>query len=246
MTFFKQLFALLLLVLALFSFTLVVVTPVWIPAINPYVYAGIGSPTVWHNPTQQLIMLVIFLAQNLGNPEANWQPWYMIILGVFSIVGIGIREECIYRATLQNIVAKKHANSVKGVWVTVTIGAVIFGLSHIPNLFFGMEPLAVLTQVIYATVAGLLFGAVYLRSGSLWALVLVHTLTDTVALAQSTFLRNISDVEEMSQNTVSGKALIVRLIYIGIAAFLLRPSKCKQICESLCFADDESEAATRT
>lgn len=48
-------------VLALLSFALVIVTPVWIPSVNPFVYAGVGSPTVWHSPTQQLVMLTMLL-----------------------------------------------------------------------------------------------------------------------------------------------------------------------------------------
>lgn len=194
----------------------------------------------------QLTILLIFFSTTLGDPEANWKPWRLIVFGVFSIIGVGIREECIYRATLQNIVAKKHANSVKGIWLSAIIGAVIFGVTHISNLFYGMNPIAVLSQVISATTSGLLLGAVYLRSGSLWALILIHTVTDVAGLAQSTFLRGISDIEEMGQYSISLKFLIVRLIYVGLAAFLLRPSKCKQIYESLCFASEESDASAHT
>lgn len=184
----------------------------------------------------QLFVLGIFFSKNLGDPEANWKPWYLIVYGVFSVFGIGVREECIYRATIQNIVAKKHANSVKGIWITVIVSSIIFGLTHVSNLFFGMNPLAVLTQVFSATFIGLMFGAVYLRSGSLWALILVHTLTDIGGLARSTFL-HVSDIEDFNQLSWSSGRLVLWLIYIAFAVFLLRPSKCKQI-----LADEESEA----
>lgn len=48
-------------VLAWLSFAVAIVTPVWIPAINRFVYAGVGSPNVWHNPTQQLVMMTMLL-----------------------------------------------------------------------------------------------------------------------------------------------------------------------------------------
>ena len=191
----------------------------------------------------QMLVLAIFFSENLGDPEANWNPWYMMVYGVFSIVGVGVREECIYRATIQNILAKKHANSVKGIWITVIIGAIIFGLTHVTNIFFGMDPLAVLAQVVSVIFVGLLFGAVYLRSGNIWVLILIHTLTDVASLASSIFLRNISDIEVMNQISWSWKKLIVWLLYVGLTAFLLRPSKCKQICESLCFASEEDTRA---
>ncbi len=44
-------------------------------------------------------------------------PWDLMVVGVVSVIGVGVREECIYRETIQNIVAKKHANSVKGIWI---------------------------------------------------------------------------------------------------------------------------------
>lgn len=192
----------------------------------------------------QMLVLAIFFSENLGDPEANWNPWYMMVYGVFSIVGVGVREECIYRATIQNILAKKHANSVKGIWITVIVSAIIFGLTHVTNMFFGMDPLAVLAQVVSVIFVGLLFGAVYLRSGNIWVLILIHTLTDVASLASSIFLRNISDIEVMNQQlSFSWKKLIVWLFYVGLTAFLLRPSKCKQICESLCFASEEDTRA---
>lgn len=193
----------------------------------------------------QAIILGGFFLENLGNPEANWKPWYLVVYGVFSVVGVGVREECIFRATIQNILAKKHANSVKGIWITAIIAALIFGLTHVTNVLFGVDPLAVLTQVISATCLGLLFGAVYLRSGSIWALILIHTLTDIAGLAGSTFMY-ISDIEDLNQLSWAWERLIIWLFYIGFAAFLLRPSKCKQICESFCFAGEETEAAART
>lgn len=192
----------------------------------------------------QIFALANFLLNDLGRDGADWKPWYLVVYSMVSIVGIAIREECLYRATIQNIVAKKHANSVKGIWITVIIGAVIFGLTHSSNLLFGMDPLAVLTQVISTTFVGLLFGAVYLRSGSLWALILVHTLTDITGLADSTFT-HVSDIEDMNQLFLSRGQLIKWLVYVVIAIFLLRPSKCKQIGESLCFAGEESKEDTR-
>ena len=191
----------------------------------------------------QIYALVNLLLNDLGSDGADWKPWYLVVYSIFSIIGIGIREECIYRATIQNIIAKKHANSVKGVWLTVILGAIIFGLTHSSNIFFGMEPLAVLYQMISTTFVGLMFGAVYLRSGSLWALISVHTLTDITGLARSTFTY-IGDIEDMNRMSLSWGQPVKWLIYVGLAIFLLRPSKCKQISESLCFAGEESKADT--
>ena len=180
----------------------------------------------------QAISLIIFFSQNVGNPDVTWRPWYVILYFLITNICVGIRDECIYRATLQNIIAKKYTNSVKGIWITVIFSSLFFGLCHISNVFFGMEPLSVLTQVISAAFLGLLYGAIYLRSGNIWVLIVLHSVTDIVGLAGSNFLVGSNDIEQMSETMAFsiGKA-IMWLIYIGFAIFLLRPSKCKEICE---------------
>lgn len=187
----------------------------------------------------QLLMLALLLRKYLGDPEASWQPWHLIVSGLFTVLGIGIREECIYRGVIQNIVAKKYANSVKGIWLTAIVAAVIFGLSHIGNLFVGVNPSAVFDQVCNAMFSGLIFGAIYLRSGNIWSLILLHTLIDTVGLIPSTFL-GITLTDNLNRMSFSWLSLLYWAVKLGYAAFLLRPAKCKEIQARLCSEDKES------
>ena len=189
------------------------------------------------------IIFVLLLANNLNNPEATIQPWHRILYCLFSILGVGIREECIYRATIQNIVAKKYANSVKGIWITVIVGAFIFGIMHAGNFFTTTTtPSAIVVQIISAMFTGLVLGAIYLRSGNLWVVMLIHTLIDAAGLVPFAFF-GVSLDENLNQMTLDWTRLIIWAIEVGITAFLLRPSKCKQIRENLCFAEKTSEAA---
>ena len=189
-----------------------------------------------------VLSLLNFFNQNLGNPEARWQSWYMIAFGLFGMIGVGIREEGIFRGIVQNIIAKKYANSVKGIWLTAILGGFIFGLGHLQNLFVGMEPFAVFTQVITASAMGIFFSAVYLRSGNLWALIFIHALTDTASLSKTVFFAGLNDVDIANQQLVlSWGVLALYLGLIALTAFLLRPSKCKQICESFCFLDKKAK-----
>lgn len=45
----------------LLSTAVVMVTALRIPAISPFVYKGVGSPNVWHNPTQQAVTLAMMM-----------------------------------------------------------------------------------------------------------------------------------------------------------------------------------------
>jgi membrane protease YdiL (CAAX protease family) len=188
-----------------------------------------------------LILLALLLSKNLKDPTANWQPWYLIVYGLFTVLCVGIREESIYRGIIQNIVAKKYANSVKGIWITAIVGSAIFGVMHITNIFTGVHPIVILNQVLSAMVSGLVISAIYLRSGNIWVVILIHTLIDTVGLVPYTFL-GVTLTENLNQMSFDWITLVFLAIRIGYAAFLLRPSKCKQIQESLCFAEKESAA----
>ncbi len=80
-------------VLALLSFAVLVVTPIWIPAVNPNIYFGVGSPNVWHNPTQQAVTLAMMLVmpwlahcwyefeRRMDAGEKNVMlPWWKVIV----------------------------------------------------------------------------------------------------------------------------------------------------------------------
>ena len=191
---------------------------------------------VWYS-----IVMALLLAKNLKNPEATLQPWDLILYSLFSILCVGIREECIYRATIQNIVAKKYANSVKGIWITAIVGSFIFGIMHAGNFFTTTAaPSSIALQIISAMFSGLVLSSIYLRSGNLWVVILIHTLIDVAGLMPFSLFGVTLD-DSLSKLAWDWTRLIFWAIDIGIAVFLLRPSKCKQICESFCFADEKTK-----
>jgi membrane protease YdiL (CAAX protease family) len=134
---------------------------------------------------------------------------------------------------------------VKGIWITAVVGAFIFGIMHAGNFFTTTtNPASIVVQIVSAMFSGLVFSAIYLRSGNLWVVILIHTLIDTAGLVPSTFLGMTLD-ENLNSLTWDWTRLIFWAIEIGLAVFLLRPSKCKQITESFCFAGEASETAER-
>lgn len=149
-------------------------------------------------------------------------------MSLISIFAIGVREECFFRAIIQNILAKKYANTTKGVWLTAIVSALIFGLIHAFNVFSGVNALSAIIQAVTNVGLGLFYGAVYLRCKNIWALISIHALTDTVGLFASIFTTK-SEIEIIS--TISWPSLIIGVAFIAISIFLLRPSKCKEIVE---------------
>lgn len=79
-------------------------------------------------------------------------------------------EEFLFRGLLQNLLEKSLRSRLAG----LLVGAGVFGLSHINNLGFPNW-----RYVLLATLAGLFYGRVWQKTGSIFASALVHTLVNT-------------------------------------------------------------------
>jgi uncharacterized protein len=78
-------------------------------------------------------------------------------------------EEFLFRGVLQNLLSR----TFKSQWTGLAIASVIFGLSHILH-----APYPNWKYVFLATIAGLFYGHVWMKTGSLLPGALVHALVD--------------------------------------------------------------------
>ena len=78
-------------------------------------------------------------------------------------------EEFLFRGVLQNLLSR----TLKNQWTGLAIAAVIFGFSHILH-----APFPNWKYVFLATIAGLFYGHVWMKTGSLFPGALVHALVD--------------------------------------------------------------------
>lgn len=78
-------------------------------------------------------------------------------------------EEFLFRGVLQNLLSR----TLKNKWTGLVIAAVIFGFSHIMH-----APFPNWKYVFLATIAGLFYGHVWMKTGSLFPGALVHALVD--------------------------------------------------------------------
>lgn len=89
---------------------------------------------------------------------------FQIVLIFF---GTAFPEEILFRALIQNWFTQR----VQQQWKAVAIGGLIFGASHLNN---APGPLPNWRYMAVATIAGLIFGTVFLRSTSIFASTTVH------------------------------------------------------------------------
>lgn len=118
------------------------------------------------------VVLLIPLGLWIGFLNRPHLPRMSISNGVarvfFSFFGTAFPEEILFRGLIQNWFVQR----LPQVWLGVAIGAVIFGAAHLNN---APGPIPNWRYMAEATVAGMIFGTVFLRSTSIFASVAVHT-----------------------------------------------------------------------
>lgn len=94
---------------------------------------------------------------------------------------VGLAEEIVYRGLLLNNMLDKWGTTQRGCWKSIFVSAAIFGIAHLPNLFFS-PILTVLFQAINAAAGGVLFSVIYIKTKNIWSVIAVHALVDWLAL----------------------------------------------------------------
>lgn len=94
---------------------------------------------------------------------------------------VGANEEIWMRSFILNGLVNKYGKDRNNAWKAIIVSALIFGAVHLPNIAF-VHPVTLGVQVINAAAGGVLFGVMYLRSGNIWAGILVHAAVDWLGL----------------------------------------------------------------
>lgn len=164
-----------------------------------------------------------------ANPDTQWAGIGQILLGLVMLFGVGFREETVFRGIIAGALWEKYGGSRAGIWRAALLSGLIFGLIHMGNLLSGANLVSVLVQTAAAAAIGTAFAAIYFRGGNLWALVLLHSLTDTASLFGALFTKNNTLVDSI--NTLGLINLTPVVTMLLLTAFLLRPKKIAEIIE---------------
>jgi hypothetical protein len=123
---------------------------------------GIGTGLVLGSVLFFSVMGILWLA-GVYRPE-GWGHWQPLALGLLSALAGSVFEEVIFRGFLFRLIAGLGGN-----WTALGVTSALFGLAHIRN------PGATwASSLAVAIEAGLLLGAAYAASGSLWLPIGIH------------------------------------------------------------------------
>ena len=116
-----------------------------------------------------LLAFALFLSVPLLVGDLSYMgPGTKAVFAVTSIV-VALKEEIVFRALIQNLIAKRFGNLTALLVTTVLFAA--YHIGAIPLSFFAYG------QVVFAS---LILGVIYARTQNLWLVIWLHTLYDAL------------------------------------------------------------------
>lgn len=136
-------------------------------------------------------------------------------------IGPGVSEEVFCRSFAVSNLMRIWKDQPNRILHTALVSGAAFGLLHALNAIATGNIAAALIQVIYTTAIGVLNGAIYLRSRSIWGVILLHSLTDITAFIA------VFDTEVSGMDIAF--CVFGSLLFIALALYLIRPAKRAEI-----------------
>ena len=136
-------------------------------------------------------------------------------------IGPGVSEEVLCRSFTVSNLMRIWKDKPHRILRCALVSGGAFGLLHATNVIVTGDPLAALVQVIYTAGLGVLYGAIYLRTRSIWGVMLLHTLTDITAFIA------------VFDGSATGMDILFcvfgTLLFVALALYLIRPAKRQEI-----------------
>ena len=140
-------------------------------------YYGLSG---WARNNRQMLYFLPLWVLASGNLWGGIVPKYTgtgLVCAVISFALVGFVEEMIFRGFLFRAMLKDGKAST-----AIIVSAVTFGVGHIVNLLTGHGSLETFVQMGFAVAVGFLFTMAYFKSGSLWPVILSHSLIDVFSV----------------------------------------------------------------
>jgi membrane protease YdiL (CAAX protease family) len=202
----------------LMPFALVLVPGIFIAVVLTRLHwwrrVGFTSIVEWRAPHLVVPLFLILALPIVGLSARGIMATTALVLTLqvgFLLIDI-FMEEVTYRGVILEALAGLSSGS------RVTLSAMLFGLSHLDNLFLpGADELGVAYQIFEAALVGILFAAVRLRMNTIWPVMFVHAIYDLMLVLAFGHAYPVAP-------TLAGflVATVVNLALAGTGLFLLR------------------------
>jgi len=144
---------------------------------------GLASGLKYGLPVILLAAVMTVLSLNFSSLQLS--PLPIIVCYVTYMLTIGMAEDFLCRGIMAETLLERFGTGREGVLKASAISSLLFGLIHFMNLLSGASLSGVLLQVLNAFLVGMVFAAIYFRTGNLWTVVLIHAVWDFFSLMQT-------------------------------------------------------------
>ena len=110
--------------------------------------------------------------------------WGVLLLHVLFV---GLLEELAFRGILLQLLLRRFGKTKKGIWQSVILSSVLFGLLHLTNLMEGADVLSTFMQVGYSMLTGTLCAVLFIGTGNIIYCIIFHSVFNLGGMV-STFL----------------------------------------------------------
>ena len=173
-----------------------------------------GRPWMWIGPMLVLVAIGAHIAGIDWNLWSGQQLAAMVVLGVC----VGFTEELATRGLVVKIL-RDAGHSERYV---AAISSLVFALMHTTNLISGMALNVVLATVVYTFGFGMCMYLAMRVTGTIWAAMVLHGLTDPTTFLDSGGLDKAVTASAGGATTVALLATVLLVLFGIIAVFLIR------------------------
>ena len=174
-----------------------------------------------------LLAYTLYTKILFGLPEdGTLLPLWRILSFLANMILVGIAEEFLFRGVIAETLLEHFGTSRGGIWKACLLSGVFFGAAHLTNLF-ASEPFGVLMQCVFAASLGVLFAAIYFRTGNIWVTVFLHAAMDITSMLAGGLYGTETVADSVSQYDAT--MLLSVLVYLIPTIFLLRKKKIGEV-----------------
>lgn len=184
-----------------------------------WIIIGFIIVIIWLLPD---VITSLILKTNFGPPTVH---------SVIMACVAGTVEETIFRGLPVSYLMRQIKKKSLIPWIVIVTG-LVFGLVHVTNIFSGARIDSSVLQVITATSTGIMFAALFLRSGSLLPAIIAHTLNDVYAFMNLDLVSESGILEGALKTSDIVLNLALSVIELVIAYIILRPSVWDEVMET--------------